>query len=221
MSAIISREQMLEIFDRRRSCRYYDPSKKISADDFAAILEFGRQSPSSVGSEPWQFLVIQNKALRDKIKPFSWGMESQLDDCSHLVIFLAKKNARYDSEFLRQSMIRRKVPLDMIEATVARYKAFQENDMQTANDPRALFDWASKQTYIALGNMLTGAAALGIDSCPIEGFNYAKMNQTLAAEGLFDPQEWGVSVAATFGYRAKDIAKKDRQPVADVVKWVE
>ena len=55
--------------------------------------------------------------------------------------------------------------------------------------------------------MLTGAAAIGVDSCPIEGFNYDKMNETLAAEGLFDPNEWGVSVAATFGYRARDITK--------------
>ena len=47
--------------------------------------------------------------------------------------------------------------------------------------------------------MLTGAAAIGVDSCPIEGFNYDKMNEVLAAEGLFDPSEWGVSVAATFG----------------------
>ena len=71
--------------------RYYDPNKKISQEDFAAILEFARLSPSSVGSDPWKFLVIQNKALRDKLKPFSWGMQYQLDDCSHLVIILAKK----------------------------------------------------------------------------------------------------------------------------------
>ena len=87
----ITREQMLQVFENRCSTRYYDPNKKISQEDFAAILEFARLSPSSVGSEPWKFLVIQNKALREKIKPFSWGMQSQLDDCSHLVIILAKK----------------------------------------------------------------------------------------------------------------------------------
>ena len=87
----ITREQMLQVFENRCSTRYYDPNKKISQEDFAAILEFARLSPSSVGSEPWKFLVIQNKALREKIKPFSWGMQLQLDDCSHLVIILAKK----------------------------------------------------------------------------------------------------------------------------------
>lgn len=103
----ITREQMLQVFKNRCSTRYYDPNKKISQEDFAAILEFARLSPSSVGSEPWKFLVIQNKALREKIKPFSWGMQSQLDDCSHLVIILAKKNARYDTPFFRSVAERR------------------------------------------------------------------------------------------------------------------
>jgi nitroreductase len=202
----ITREQMLQVFENRCSTRYYDPNKKISQEDFAAILEFARLSPSSVGSEPWKFLVIQNKALRDKLKPFSWGMQYQLDDCSHLVIILAKKNARYDTPFFRD---------------VAVYKGLQEVEMKTAESERALFDWTSKQTYIALANMLTGAAAIGIDSCPIEGFNYDKMNEVLAAEGLFDPSEWGVSVAATFGYRARDITKKSRRPIEEIVTWVE
>ena len=70
---ILTREQALEIFKRRVSVRYYDPAHKISAEDFAAILDFGRLSPSSVGCEPWQFVVVQNAALREKIKPFALG----------------------------------------------------------------------------------------------------------------------------------------------------
>lgn len=87
----LTREQVLELFHQRSSTRYYDPTKKISDEDFECILECGRLSPSSVGSEPWKFLVIQNKTLREKIKPFSWGMINQLDNCSHLVVILAKK----------------------------------------------------------------------------------------------------------------------------------
>ena len=95
----LTREQVLELFHQRSSTRYYDPAKKITDEDFECILECGRLSPSSVGSEPWKFLVIQNKTLREKMKPFSWGMMNQLDNCSHLVVILAKKNARYDSPF--------------------------------------------------------------------------------------------------------------------------
>lgn len=205
----ITREQMLQVFENRCSTRYYDPNKKISQEDFAAILEFARLSPSSVGSEPWKFLVIQNKALLDKLKPFSWGMQYQLDDCSHLVIILAKKNARYDTPFFRDVAVRRGLQGEQLEKALEKYKGLQEVEMKTAESERALFDWTSKQTYIALANMLTGAAAIGVDSCPIEGFNYDKMNEVLAAEGLFDPNEWGVSVAATFGYRARETLLKN------------
>ena len=78
---ILTREQALEVFKRRVSVRYYDPARKISAEDFAAILDFGRLSPSSVGCEPWQFVVVQNTALREKIKPFAWGMPATSFSC--------------------------------------------------------------------------------------------------------------------------------------------
>lgn len=98
---ILTREQALEIFKRRVSVRYYDPARKISAEDFAAILDFGRLSPSSVGCEPWQFVAVQNTALREKIKPFAWGMQASISDASHVVFLLARKHARYDSPALK------------------------------------------------------------------------------------------------------------------------
>ena len=217
----LTREQLIELFNRRSSTRYYDPNKKISNEDFQAILECARLSPSSVGSEPWKFLVIQNKTLREKMKPFSWGMSNQLDNCSHLVIILAKKNARYDSAFFTDVMTRKGLNIEQQHAALEKYKSFQEEDMKLLKNERALFDWCSKQTYIALANMLTGATALGIDSCPIEGFNYDKMNEYLAQEGLLDPNEYGVSVAATFGYRSRDITKKSRKEFDEIIRWVE
>lgn len=104
---ILTREQALEIFKRRVSVRYYDPARKISAKDFAAILDFGRLSPSSVGCEPWQFVVVQNAALREKIKPFAWGMQASISDASHVVFLLARKHARYDSPAFEELMDRR------------------------------------------------------------------------------------------------------------------
>ena len=63
------------------------------------------------------------------------------------------------------------------------------------------------------------AAMLGIDSCPIEGMDYDAVNELLASAGLFDPEEYGVSVAVTFGYRAREIAPKSRRPIEDLVTW--
>ena len=218
---ILTRQQALDIFRRRVSTRYYDPARKISAEDFAAILDFGRLSPSSVGSEPWKFLVIQNQGLREKIKPVAWGMQSSITEASHLVILLAKKHARYDTPFFSELMERRGFTPEQRAAALERYRSFQIHDIAIADDERALFDWASKQSYIALANMLTGAAMLGIDSCPIEGMNYAAVEHILAQAGLLDPAEYGVSVAATFGYRARDIQPKPRRDAAETVVWAE
>lgn len=179
----VTREEALEIFARRRATRAYDPDRRVSDEDFAAILEFARLSPSSVGTEPWKFLVIQDPELREKLKPIAWGMVGQLD------------------------------------AALERYSDFQKNCIKVLESDRALFDWASKQTYIALGNMMTGAAMLGIDSCPIEGMDYDAVNELLASAGLFDPEEYGVSVAVTFGYRAREIAPKSRRSIEDLVTW--
>lgn len=218
---ILTRQQALDIFRRRVSTRYYDPARKISAEDFAAILDFSRLSPSSVGSEPWKFLVIQNQELREKIKPVAWGMQATIAEASHLVILLAKKHARYDSPFFSELMNRRGFTPEQRAAALERYRSFQIHDIAIADDERALFDWASKQSYIALANMLTGAAMLGIDSCPIEGMDYAAVEHILAQAGLLDPAEYGVSVAATFGYRARDIQPKPRRDAAETVVWAE
>ena len=218
---ILTRQQALDIFRRRVSTRYYDPARKISAEDFAAILDFGRLSPSSVGSEPWKFLVIQNQELREKIKPVAWGMQATIAEASHLVILLAKKHARYDSPFFSELMSRRGFTPEQRTAALERYRSFQIHDIAIANDERALFDWASKQSYIALANMLTGAAMLGIDSCAVEGMDYAAVEHILAQAGLLDPAEYGVSVAATFGSRARDIQPKPRRDAAETVIWAE
>ncbi|WP_150539066.1 NAD(P)H-dependent oxidoreductase [Actinobacillus vicugnae] len=216
----VSKQDVLDAFKFRSACRYYDGSKKISQEDIDYILELGRLSPSSVGSEPWKFVVVQNKALRDAIKPVGWGVAGQLDDCSHLVVILAKKNARYDSKFMRNVLERRGLSGEELEAGLALYKKFQTQDMKQAVNEQTLFDWAAKQTYIALGNMMTGAALIGIDSCPIEGFEYEPVNKIFADAGVFDPNEWGIATMVTFGYRSQDITRKSRKPTEEVIEWI-
>ncbi|MBN6067907.1 NAD(P)H-dependent oxidoreductase [Aggregatibacter actinomycetemcomitans] len=217
----VTKQQVLDAFHFRCATRYYDPVRKISKEDFDYILELGRLSPSSVGSEPWQFLVIQNPELRQALKPVSWGMATQLDDASHVVVILANKNMRYDSEDFRANLERRGLTEEQIQTNMVTYQRFQTQHINVLENDRTLFDWASKQTYIALANMMTGAALIGIDSCPIEGFNYAEVNRILAQTGAYNADKYAVSVAVTFGYRAKDIRPKARKPLNEIVHWIE
>nr|WP_251055689.1 MULTISPECIES: nitroreductase family protein [unclassified Exiguobacterium] len=100
------------------------------------------------------------------------------------------------------------------------YRQFQEADFDLVSSKRAMRDWSAKQTYIALGNMMTSAAQIGIDSCPIEGFDQQAIEQLLREEGHLT-DNLNVAVMAAFGYRnAAPAHAQTRQAIADLVDWV-
>jgi nitroreductase len=216
------KQEIIAAFNFRHATKVFDPTKKISDEDFTFILETGRLSPSSVGYEPWKFLVVQNEELREKLREVSWGAQGQLPTASHFVVILARTDVRYDSEYVRELQKNVKnLPNDLLEKLKDRYRSFQEEDQRLFETDRALFDWASKQTYIALGNMMTAAAQIGIDSCPIEGFSYNKVNEILEKEGLLENGKLAVSAMVAFGYRQEDPARpKTRRVMEEVVQWI-
>lgn len=216
------KREIINAFQFRYATKKFDPTKNISYEDFQFILEAGRLSPSSVGWEPWKFLVVQNKQLREKLKQVSWGAQGQLPTASHFLIILARRGLRYDSDYVKHLNKKvKKLPDDVIATITPRYKEFQESDLNLFESDRTLFDWASKQTYIALGNMMTAAALIGIDSCPIEGFNYDKAHNILEEEGLLENGKFDISVMVAFGYRAAEPKRpKSRQSIEDIVQWI-
>lgn len=216
-------QTILDAFRFRHACKQFDSTKSVSGEDFDTILEAAHLSPSSFGFEPWKLIVLQDADLKKKLYPIAWGAQNSLDGASHLVILLARRKADtvFDSDYLTHIMKDiQKLPDNIAEGKRQAFKGFQQNDFNLLESDRALFDWASKQTYIAMANMLTAAALLGIDSCPIEGFNQKAVDQLLAEEGLMDPKHFGVSVMAGFGYRSGTPQfEKTRQPLDDVVLW--
>lgn len=217
------RDQILQAFNFRHATKRFNPDQKVNAEDFHTIIEAGRLSPSSIGAEPWRFLVVQNEDLRQKLKKVSWGAQGQLDTASHFVILLARKNVRPGTEYLTHIMKEIKnVPDDVLEDMNKRYEMFQNDSLDLYESERSLWDWASKQTYIALGNMMSVAAFLGVDSCPIEGFSMEEVTQLLSDEGIMNEDEFLPSVMVAFGYREEDPKRaKTRQAYEDVIEWLE
>jgi len=218
---MISRQDILDAFNFRHACKTFDPARKIPAEDFNLILETGRLSPSSFGYEPWRFLVIQNMALREKLLTVTWGAKGQFPSASHVIAILVRKDdmrpgSAYTENFMRNVQ---KLPEEGIARRTKFYRQFHESDFRL-QDPRALFDWGCRQAYIALGNMMTAAAMLGIDSCPIEGFNQAGAEQVLVDAGVMDPKQFGLAVMVAFGYRINPQPAKTRQAQDQVIQWV-
>ncbi|WP_270274746.1 NAD(P)H-dependent oxidoreductase [Streptococcus infantarius] len=225
MSKEAIKKQVLDAFDHRVAVRVYN-DQEISREDMEFILETAWLSPSSIGLEAWRFVVLNRKQierLRDDLKAVAWGAQSQLDTASHFVLLLAEKNVRYDSDSVKDSLVRRGLGEgDALNSRLATYESFQKNDMKTADNLRALFDWTAKQTYIALGNMMTSASMIGIDSCPIEGFNYDKVNAILAKAGIINSDKEGIASMVSFGYRLRDPKHpRSRKPKNEVITWLE
>ena len=224
VSVVNNPKEIIKTYTNRFACKEFDPDKRVSKEDILTILEVGRLSPSSFGFEPWKFLVIENEYLREKIATVSWGLQRQLPTISYLVILLARKGKSmiYHSPYIRYMMEDiQGIPEDMINLRLDRYKNFQEEDFKLLDDDRSIFDWASKQTYIVLSNMMTAASQLGIDSCPIEGFHREKLECLLEKEGILDLDEFGVSNMVVFGYRNEDPEReKTRRPFNEVVEWI-
>lgn len=219
-----TKKQIMDAMAFRHACKVFDPNRKISGDDINTILEVGRLSPSSFGFEPWKFLVIENQEVLKKLHPVSWGAKTQFPTASHVVIILARKqlDMAAGSDYVLDVMKDvQKLPEDVQKMKNDFYKAFQENDFDLTDD-RKMFDWSSKQTYIALANMMTAAAFMKIDSCPMEGFDRNKFEQILVREGLMDDQHFGVSVMVAFGYREKnkEIREKTRGHASNIIEWV-
>jgi nitroreductase len=212
----------LNAFYFRHACKEFDPAKKISEEDFAFILEVGRLSPSSFGFEPWKFVILQNEAIRKRLLPVTWGAQRQLPTASHFVVLLSRtrEGLTADSAHVQHMMrVIQKLPEEAANGKRARYHNFLANEFKLLDNERALFEWGARQTYIALGNMMTAAALIGIDSCPIEGFDKDAVEQILREEGILE-DGFGVACMVAFGYRVREPREKTRQPMEDVTIWL-
>ncbi|MCV9388224.1 NAD(P)H-dependent oxidoreductase [Reichenbachiella ulvae] len=217
----MTKEEILAAFQYRHACKEFDPNKKISKEDFEFILETARLSPSSFGLEPWHFVVVQDPELREDLKENAWGAPKKLDTASHYVLGLTMKTPlmKWDSDYIQDFMINvQHHPEEVRKGRSKFIEQFQKSDFDLSDD-RKLFDWASKQSYIAMGNMMTAAAMIGIDSCPIEGFKQETTENILREKLDIDTEKFGISYMIAFGYRVVEPREKTRRPMNDVVTW--
>lgn len=222
-------ETIIEAFKFRHATKVFDAKRRISDADFETILDAVRLSPSSFGMEPWQLLIIQTPGKRELFRDFAWGANGamngtagQLGTASHFGIFLTHTGATmaHHSDYLQKHMKDVKhLPDDVVGFINDAYQKFQEQDFSIEGD-RQISDWAARQAYIALGNAMTVAALLGVDSCPIEGFEMDKTSAVLEEHFGIDPKRYTPAVMVAFGYRADSpVHPKTRRDMDKIVTW--
>lgn len=207
---------LLEALNFRYATKTFDCSRKIPTETWAAIESSLALTPSSFGLQPWKFLVIDSVDIREKLKTASWG-QSQVTDASHFVVLTTRTDLEQkdiDSWISRLADVQ-DTPLDSLAGLSGVISSFSGR-----MSPFEKQSWNTHQVYIALGQLMTAAAMLGIDTCPMEGISPADYDTIL---GLKD-SGYATAVGCALGYRHSDDkyagAKKARFPEGAVIVHV-
>ena len=203
----LSATEILAQLNWRYATKAFDPTKKIPADIWDAIEDALVLTPSSFGLQPWKFLVINDPALREQLVPHAWG-QRQVADASHFVVMCAIKtiDEAYLDRYIADTAAKRGIP---VEALAGLRNVILATLNQMSDE--AKLQWAQKQCYIALGNLMTAAAIAGLDTCPMEGFVPTKFDEILGLEA----QGLQSVVCCPVGYRSAD----DKYAAMPKVRW--
>jgi nitroreductase len=209
---------VLQQLQWRYAVKKFDLSKKIPDDVWNALEQSLVLTPSSFGLQPWKFFVVQNPEMRQTLLAHSWG-QAQVVDASHLVVFAIKKdlNSADVDRYLNRMAEVQQTPVENLQKFGSVVKGFMEKPPY----PLDINEWSTRQVYIALGQFMTSAAVLGIDTCPMEGFVPDKYDEVLGLPA----QGYKAVVVCPAGYRSDEDHSAQRPKVRfkteDVVKYID
>ena len=216
MNAALTPAQLLASLEWRYATKAFD-TRKLPDATWAALEESLRLAPSSYGLRPGKFIVVNDPALRAKLRPVSWN-QSQVTDASHLVVFARRTEVTETdvNEFFNQMVSERGADATKLEP----YRQMMLGGVVKGKDAAAQKDLAARQVYIALGQLMGAAAAMAIDTCPLEGIDPDAYTEILGLKGT----GYEVVVACAVGYRSSEDKyagmKKIRFPAARVISRV-
>lgn len=211
----VNNETIVRQLNWRYATKKFDPARKIQRPDWNTLAQSLILSPSSFGLQAWKFFVVENPDVRRQLRAAAWD-QPQITDASHLVV-LAHKTPYGPADverFIDRVAEVRNVPKASLDGYKNVILGFVNRPADQVNT------WLSRQVYIALGNFLSTAAMLGIDACPMEGFDADAFDEIL---GLKE-KGYHAQVVAAAGYRADDDAyaklAKVRFPAEEVLATV-
>jgi nitroreductase len=188
--------QLLESLRWRYATKKFDPTASIPAESWDALLQSLVLTPSSFGLQPWKFIIVENPTLRAALREASWG-QPQVTDASHYIVLatrtsLSSQDVTDWMETLAATQGTTAENLAPLHSVIAGFIAPMTDETRRA--------WNTRQVYIALGQLMTAAAFLGIDSCPMEGIDPAAYDRILGLEG----SGYATAVGCALGHRASD-----------------
>lgn len=212
----VDNETIIKQLNWRYACKKFDPTKIVREADWNVLAESLRLAASSYGLQPWKFILVQNPEIRKQLLPLSWG-QSPVTDASHFVVLTYKE--KLDEEHIAKFIDQTAKVRGMDPASLAGYQQLMINDLVIGPRSQTINWWAQRQTYIAMGNFLTIAALMEIDTLPMEGLDPIGYDKVLGLEG----SGYKTIAAIACGYRAEDdkyqTLKKVRFDMKDVLDY--
>ena len=203
---------LLDKLNWRYATKKFDSTKKINKEQLSALLDAVQMAPSSAGLQAYRVIVVENPEIKEKLREAANGQQ-QLTTASHIVVFAAETNL--DSTYVKNYIDRIAEIRGVDRANLDAFENNINNNVNRMTDESKVI-WNHKQAYIALGVLVSAAADLGIDSCPMEGFNAASFDEILGLKEL----GLTASVIAPIGYRSEEDAlgkaAKVRRPKEDL-----
>ena len=200
----------------RYATKKFDATKKVSTEDLETLKKAIQLSSSSYGLQLYKVFIIENPEVRAQLQPVSWG-QSQIVDASHLLVFANIVNVQesHIDAYVQNIADTRGLSVEDLKG----YSDFMKSKIVPLPvEQKAV--WTSKQTYLALGNLLNAAAELKIDVTPMEGFEPEKYNEILGLDKL----GLNVSLVAAIGYRHEEDATqhfaKVRKPIEELFETI-
>jgi len=197
--------EFMKIVMSRYATKKFD-GKKIPETKVSELLEMVRFAPSAINLQPWKIKVVTDQKIKELLKPAAFNQE-QITTCSHLLVFCA------DPDY--ESLIKKLAAL-LKKSGVPEETRMMITDMAAGfakpMSPEQRLAWSQAQTYLALGNALNGAKALGFDSCPMGGFDPEEFSRILKIPSPLVP-----TMLCPLGYAADKPMKKVRFAKEDIV----
>lgn len=180
----------------RYATKKFDSDKKISVENMAILKRVLQLAPSSYGLQPYKFLLIENPEIRFKLKQYAHN-QSPVTDASHLLLFCVNTDLGNElvESHVENTAQKREIDLSHLKA----YEFHLKNSLNKMSSEEQI-NWASRQAYIALGQLVQSAAQLKIDAIPLEGFERNGFDRILGLQN----KNLQSLVACALGYRSVD-----------------
>lgn len=202
-----------DLLTRRFACKHFEADKPVSDKDLHEILDAARLSPSSMGLQAWQFLVVTNKELKQKLAPACWN-QAQITEAPVLVIFNARTDLTGPKGVIKKFIAKSQKDQNRTDEQSAGYEKYVSGYVSGLS-PEEIKTWTQKQVYLAGMTLMLAAMEKGIDSCPMEGFEAEKVNRILEL-----PEDLHATLIIPLGYKNMEQPVKTRLDFDDVVKFI-